>query len=185
MSINLEQALGFRVRITNVLHDVVEGKVYSYNSTSNTLTIQLPKRTQTTPSFKIIKCSFIKTLEVIGDKPSYNSFKKQQIKPSLVNIDRVQTLLNSRIASSKKEMDMKKRGITREAQYVFDALSRTVSDTRWDGKNIVVLDDIIIAPPYKIENICSLSEHSNQSLNLIHRIIEKSWKDLENNKKGG
>lgn len=185
MSISLEQALGFRVKITNVLHDVVEGKIYSYNSTSNTLTIQLPKRTQTTPSFKIIKCSFIKTLEVIGDKPSYNSFKKQQIKPSLVNVERVQALLNERIAITKKEADMKRRGITREGQFIFDALSRTVSDTRWNGKNIVVLDDIIISPPYKIESIKSLNEHSNQSLNLIHKILEKSWKDLESTKKGG
>lgn len=185
MNISLEQALGFRVKIINVLHDTVEGKIYSYNSSSNTLTIQLPKRTQTTPSFKIIKCSFIKSLEVIGDKPSYNSFKKQQIKPSLVNIERVQELLNDMLDSTAKAAEMKRRGITKEGQYIFEALSRTVSDTRWDGKNIVVLDDIIIAAPYTIESIKSLNERNNQSLNLIHKIIERSWKELESNVKGG
>ncbi|CAG62309.1 uncharacterized protein GVI51_L12969 [Nakaseomyces glabratus] len=185
MSFSLEQALGFRVKITNLLHDVIDGKIYSYNSMSNTLTIQLPKKNNANPSFKIIKCSFIKSLEVIGDKPPYNSFKRQQIKPSTVSVERVQKLLNTRIEEAKREADMKKRGITAEGQYIFDALSKTVSDTRWDGKNIVVLDDIIIASPYKQENVKSLNTHGNQSLNLIHKILERSWKELESTKKGG
>lgn len=89
MSYSLEQALGFKVKITNVLDDVTVGRIYSYNSSNSTITLLESKKPHQSHQFKIIKLSFIKNLEVIGETRVKNSFKKDPIKPCEVNIEQV------------------------------------------------------------------------------------------------
>lgn len=178
MSTNLEHILGFKVRVTNVLDEVTEGKVYSFNSSNSTLTLQTNKKNQP-QTFKIIKCTFIKSLEVIGEKPATNVFKRQQIKPSHVNVQRIDQLLNKELALRKQKNFLAGKGVTKEGQFLFDLLYKTVSDTRWVEKKIVVLDDVEVLPPYKIENIKSLNGPDSQSATLVKRIIERGWEKLE------
>lgn len=58
------------------------------------------------------------------------------------------------------EVDMSKVGVgvTKEAQYLFDVLVRTVPCT-WNGKSICVMDSVMIEPPYLIENVSRISGH--------------------------
>ena len=178
MSISLEHAIGFKVKVTNLLDVVTEGKIYSFNSMNNTITLQTNRKNQTVYDFKIIKCSFIKSLQVIGDKPNTNSFKKQVIKPSMVKLDRVETFLNQEIKKSNKNSLLKGKGVTPEGQIIFELIYKTIPDTRWDGKDIVILDDIKVVPPYRIDNIIKL--HETQSINLIEKIVERGWNNIEN-----
>ena len=180
MSISLEHAIGFKVKVTNLLDVVTEGKIYSFNSVNNTITLQTNRKNQTVYDFKIIKCSFIKSLQVIGGKPNTNSFKKQTIKPSMVNLDRVETFLNQEIERSNKNILLKGKGVTPEGQIIFDLIYKTIPDTRWDGKDIIILDDIKVVPPYKIDNIVKL--HETPSVDLIERIIERGWSNIKNSR---
>lgn len=186
MSINLEHIVGFRVKVTNLLKETTEGKIYSFNSGNNTITLQTSKKTQPPYSFKVIKCSFISSLEVIGEKPAANSFKRQNIKPSFVNIQRVDAALDTALVKAKKEDALRGKGVSPEGQAIFNLIYKTVPDTRWVGKDIVILDDIRILPPYKVENIVhNLESHS---VKLIVKIVEKGWKRIEENaggRKGG
>lgn len=177
MSISLEHVIGFKVRIVNLVDVITEGKIYSFNSTNNTITLQVNRKNQSIYDFKIIKCSFIKSLQVIGAKPNTNSFKKQIINPSMVNLDRIETFLNQEIEKSNKDSLLKGKGVTSEGQTIFDLIYKTIPDTRWDGKDIVILDDIKVTPPYKIDNIITL--HETQSIKLIERIVERGWNTIK------
>lgn len=177
MSVSLEYIVGFRVKITNILDVVTEGKIYSFNSAQNIITLQTNKKNQTPYQFKVIKCSFIKSLEVVGDKPSGNTFKKQFVKPSLVHLDRVEEFLRKEIEVSNKNNLLKGRGVSPEGQIIFDLIFKTVPDTKWVGKDIVILDDIKVTPPYKIDNIITI--HETQSVHLIERIVERGWENIE------
>lgn len=177
MSISLEQVIGFRVKITNLIDVVAEGKIYAFNSINNTITLQTSKKNQPPYDFKVIKCSFIKTLEVVGDKPNANTFKKQYVKPNLVHLERVEELLKEQIMASRKRGLLKGKGVSREGQLIFDLIYKTVPDTKWVGKDIVILDDIKVTPPYKIDNIVTI--HETQSVNLIERIVERGWNNID------
>ncbi|SCV02846.1 LAME_0H05688g1_1 [Lachancea meyersii CBS 8951] len=102
MSFNLEHVLGFKVKITNVLDTVTVGRIYSYNSSNNTITLQESRKGPSqSQQFKVIKLSFVKFLEVVGEKPQKNSFKRDPIKPSEVSIESIQEMLQKRIESAR------------------------------------------------------------------------------------
>ncbi|CAR29336.1 hypothetical protein ZYGR_0AD00160 [Zygosaccharomyces rouxii] len=188
MSISLENILGFKVKVVNVLDVVTEGKVYSFNSSNNTLTLQTSKKVQQPQSFKVIKCSFIKNLEVIGERPSTNLFKKQPIKPAYVHVDRVNQLLQEKMKESAKKNELSGKGVSSEGQFLFDMAYKTVSDTRWVDKNIVVLDSVEIFPPYKPENIKLINGSKAEAVTMVQRILQRGWQKLnesEETKKGG
>lgn len=189
MSINLENILGFKVRVTNVLDQVTDGKVYSFNSSNNTLTLQINKKNQQ-QSFKVIKCSFIKNLEVLGEKPVSNVFKRQHIKPTQVTVGRIDQLLKQRCMEQSKKNILTGKGVSKEGQFLFDLLYKTVSDTKWVDKKIAVLDEVEISPPYRVENIKTVSGSNTESANLVRRIIERGWEKLsstneDDGRKGG
>ncbi|CCK72006.1 Lsm12p KNAG_0I02200 [Huiozyma naganishii CBS 8797] len=179
MSVSLEHIIGFKVRVTNLLDVVTEGKIYSFNSTNNSIVLQTSKKNQAPFDFKVIKCSFIKHLTVVGEKPSANSFKRQFIKPSVVHVDRVEELLRDKIAASDKQNLLRGRGISPEGQLIFDLIYKTIPDTKWVDKDIVILDDIAVVPPYHTENITT--RHENQSVSLIERIVERGWAQMRSN----
>lgn len=178
MSYNLEQILGFKVKVTNLLDNVTQGKVYSFNSSNNTLTLLISKKSHLY-SFKVIKTSFIKSLEVVGEKPVSNSLKKELIKPNHVNIDQVQKLLSHNINEMKKKDLLTGKNVNKEGQFIFDILYKTVPDTVWQGKNIVILDELEIVPPYSIKNIRSFNGSEAKSLSLVTKIVKGAWLRLE------
>lgn len=178
MNLSLEHILGFKVRVSNVLDVVTEGTIYSYNSINNTLTVQTSKKGPMPQSFKIIKCSFIKNIQVIGEKPLTNSFKKQPIKPINVNIDRVNESLQNILVETKKNNALAGKGVSEKGQIIFDCLYRTFSDTKWIGKSIVVLDDVQVISPYKVANVKSLGDAREASLDMVKRIISRTWENI-------
>lgn len=177
MNQNLENIIGFKVRIVNLLDVTTVGKIYSINSSNNTITLQTGGNNGSSKyDFKIIKCSFIKSLTVVGEKPNNNNFRRQHLKPQLVHLDRVEQFLQEQVATAKKTRELHNSGVSKEGQQIFDLLYKTIPDTKWVGKDIVVLDDIKVVPPYKTSNIITL--HESQSIGLIEKIVQKCWNTI-------
>ncbi|CCE64648.1 hypothetical protein TPHA_0I01420 [Tetrapisispora phaffii CBS 4417] len=183
MALNLENVVGFKVQITNVLDAVTEGFIYSFNSQNNTITLQVSRKNQSRKSFKIINCQFIKTLKVIGEKPpnNLNTFKKTSIRPSQVNLNRVDQYLNEQLTKNALSYRLKGKNVSIEGQAIFDALYKTFSDTKWIGSKIIVLDNVEIVEPYKFDSVKALNENdhtSADSIDMVKRIVQRSWEDL-------
>lgn len=104
-----------------------------------------------------------------------------------MNVERVERLLKDKIIASKKSELLRGKGVSAEGQFIFDQVFKTIGDTKWVGKDIVILDDVKVQPPYTVEDIKVLHEGSNQSITLIQRIVERSWEQLEQDdgRKGG
>nr|CAG8434830.1 12802_t:CDS:2 [Entrophospora candida] len=72
-------------------------------------------------------------------------------------------------------------GVTQEAQDIFDALSKTLP-CRWADEKIVVLDEVIINPPYDLEN-CKASSSASGSLARVRKVLEGEKRRLANIRK--
>ncbi|XP_031413483.1 protein LSM12 homolog, partial [Meleagris gallopavo] len=56
---------------------------------------------------------------------------------------------------------------------------RSIKDCKWQEKNIVVMEEVVIAPPYQVEN-CKGKEGS--ALGHVRKIVEKHFRDVESQK---
>lgn len=46
-----------------------------------------------------------------------------------------------------------------------------IEDTRWDGKTIVVLNDVRISEPYKVEDLQTIPGRNEKSLNHVTKLV--------------
>lgn len=62
------------------------------------------------------------------------------------------------------------KGVTREAQDIFDAFSRTMP-AHWHGQNIVVAETVTIAPPYRVDDCRPLVEGDTAALDRVRKVV--------------
>lgn len=60
-------------------------------------------------------------------------------------------------------------GVTKEAQQLFDVLCKTMPCT-WQGRSIVVMDSVVVEPPYLVENVTSTGE--KYALERVKKVLQ-------------
>ncbi|XDV13514.1 hypothetical protein PO909_001901 [Leuciscus waleckii] len=70
-------------------------------------------------------------------------------------------------------------GVSVEGQLLFQTIHKTIKDCKWQEKNILVMDDVVISPPYQVDN-CKGKEGS--ALSHVRKIVEKHFRDVESQK---
>jgi hypothetical protein len=66
------------------------------------------------------------------------------------------------------------KGVTREAQELFDAFSRTMP-ARWNGNSIIVADAVTISAPYKADDCRSIIEGDAAALARVRKVVSISF----------
>ncbi|CAG8535321.1 6993_t:CDS:2 [Ambispora gerdemannii] len=151
----------------------------TYTSTNNT-----PKY-----DFRILKISFLKEviqLPMNGQSTTSNDatntttsvFATTSPSVSYVQMERVQAREIQAYRETQQFLARIGVGVTVEAQEIFDALSKTLP-VRWVEEKIVVLDEVIINPPYDLEN-CKAGSSASGSLARVRKVLEGEKKRLSN-----
>jgi hypothetical protein len=76
-------------------------------------------------------------------------------------------------AVKKREQQLNSK-VSTQGQLIFDSISKIVPCV-WKGDTIVVLDSIVLKPPYKVEN---MSGGSDLNVSRVKKIIEGEWKKI-------
>lgn len=71
-------------------------------------------------------------------------------------------------------------GVTKEAQSIFDSLSKTLPCV-WSSKSIVVMDAVLIEPPYTVDHVRAIGAADKAALDRIKRVLvaERSRLNLD------
>ncbi|TNN03259.1 hypothetical protein fugu_000288 [Takifugu bimaculatus] len=93
----------------------------------------------------------------------------------LINLAYVSDLANR--ARSEKEDKLSQAyaisaGVSVEGQQLFQTIHKTIKDCKWQEKNIIVMDDVVISPPYQAEN-CKGKEGS--ALSHVRKIVSTQF----------
>jgi hypothetical protein len=74
----------------------------------------------------------------------------------VLDIHAIRDRVEAAAAQLREREQRRGKGVTKEAQDLFDAFSR-VLPARWDGTSIIVADAVIISEPYRVENCQALT----------------------------
>uniref|UniRef100_A0A8C0VPG4 LSM12 homolog n=1 Tax=Cyanistes caeruleus TaxID=156563 RepID=A0A8C0VPG4_CYACU len=121
----------------------------------------------------LVNLQYVSEVEIINDRT--------ETPPPLASLN-VSKLANK--ARTEKEEKMSQAyaisaGVSLEGQQLFQTIHKTIKDCKWQEKNIVVMEEVVIAPPYQVEN-CKGKEGS--ALSHVRKIVEKHFRDVESQK---
>ncbi|KAL3478074.1 anticodon-binding domain-containing protein [Aspergillus californicus] len=180
----LSGAIGARVRIsTSPVASTIEGTLFTACTITNLVAINTADGKQSQAGdYHVIPISRIQSFQVLSlDSSAQNETTSfSDANPTLHALDiRALKAREANAVSKIQESESRRgKGVTREAQDLFDAFSRT-TPTRWDGANIIVADAVAITPPYQLENCRSLDQNNPSALTRVRKVLEMERKKME------
>ena len=156
------------------------GHIFAVSSSSPVLTLTPSAVAATggalpTTSYTVIALSSIQSFTLLELAPSAaptspaESASRAAPLPSL-DIAAIHNRLKTTTAKLQEEEARLGKGVSEEAQAIFNGLSRTLT-CRWDGERIIVMDQVIIEPPYGQGNLKAVKGVSNQTIPRIKRLV--------------
>ncbi|KAJ5495832.1 hypothetical protein N7539_000948 [Penicillium diatomitis] len=186
----LSGAIGARVRLTTSATpaSTFEGVLFTACPITNLVAINTSPAASTADAklassgdYHVIPVSRIQNFQLLAapsnssDGPSF-----ADAIPSIQALD-LRSLRTREAKAVGEAMDREARrgkGVTREAQDIFDAFSRTMP-AHWNGPNIVVADSVSIAPPYRVEDCRPLVAGNDAALMRVQKVLEMERKKIE------
>ncbi|EEH19431.1 hypothetical protein PABG_01750 [Paracoccidioides brasiliensis Pb03] len=208
MEMALCGAIGARIRVTTASPASVthEGTLFTACPITNLIAINTSPppptpMTSGTPAlshpsdYHIIPISRIQNFQLLSVAPhsssSSSSSPVEQLQgpsftnayPSIYPLD-IRALKHreaTAIAKLHEREQRRGKGVSKEAQDLFDAFSRTMP-ARWEGTSIVVADTVVISKPYQIDNCRSLTHDDggvSAALTRVRKVLEMERKKIE------
>ncbi|PVU99531.1 hypothetical protein BB559_000019 [Furculomyces boomerangus] len=191
----LYKTVGNLVEIKLVGNRTILGKVFCYDSNTGFLVIMSNCESDTSISSKnqktvniapepilnkaktnAVNSIHIQSIKIISNKVDdsssnfINSLSKLSLPtPKALPIEKLKLAHNKALENAKAQSLRIGVGVTKEAQNIFDALSKTLP-CRWVGDKIAVLDEVIIEPPYGILN-CRSAASAAATLDRIKKVL--------------
>ncbi|RII18050.1 hypothetical protein CUC08_Gglean002138 [Alternaria sp. MG1] len=137
--------------------------------------------------YHIIPFAHIESFEIIGtgERAAESASGFDGALPSISKVDlaALQAREDQTIREMKKKDMQKGKGVSPEAQELFDAISRTLP-TRWADTQIVVSDSVLIQAPYTLDNIKAPSD-KQQAENHVRKVVERFYQRKKGAASGG
>ncbi|CAO3682665.1 unnamed protein product [Umbelopsis vinacea] len=180
----LDSFIDSEIKIKTVDNEEIIGKLF----TSIPFNGQQPQKN----AFRIIKISHIKELISVETKKANDEKETTEISlddietayaqassaPQKIYIDQLNQREREAVKLAGQQAARIGVGVSKEAQAIFDALSKTLP-CRWAKDSIVVMDEVIITPPYNEEN-CKANASSVASLARVKKVLEGEKRRLGN-----
>uniref|UniRef100_A0A383VVG2 AD domain-containing protein n=1 Tax=Tetradesmus obliquus TaxID=3088 RepID=A0A383VVG2_TETOB len=139
--------------LTKHTKEKFQGTVFGYDPHTDTVMIKEQGTHGGVVNLRMYKAEQLQVL-------SAERAKGKQHDLQLPYVDKERARQREEKALQVAEADMAKVGVgvTKEAQSIFDALSKTMPCT-WQGRSISVMDAVVVQPPYTTDDVTTNIEH--------------------------
>ncbi|CAL1534091.1 unnamed protein product [Lymnaea stagnalis] len=161
-------SIGSVVRIVDCHKETYKGTVRSFDYNTKILSIEAPSPTYAQLSdIYIFNLDYVADIEVLEEK----SGAPEPL--PFINVSKI----SQRLVEQEKDRIKQKTyigvDVSPEGQRLMNTISKTISDCRWIEKDIVVLGEVTIKPPYGPRDLhCS---EGSKALAHISKIVEKHY----------
>jgi len=194
---DLYKAVGSRIKVTCAPgKNVLEGTLFTACNLTHAIAINTappPPNPSTTSFFSqpgdyhIIPFAHIESFEIIGtgERVAESAAGFDGALPSISKVDlaALQAREDQTIREMKKKDMQKGKGVSAEAQELFDAISRTLP-TRWADTQIVVNDSVLIQAPYTLDSIKAPAD-KHQAQAHVRKVVEAFYQRKKGASAGG
>ncbi|KAL8930776.1 MAG: hypothetical protein Q9208_000317 [Pyrenodesmia sp. 3 TL-2023] len=176
----LSGAIGARIRLQTTLpaQPTMEGTLFTACPITNLVAIATASSPNVPQTHHILPISSIQTFTLISAPPASNGFAfPPNTTPALSNIPTAALLAraDAAVARLKEAASRKNKNVGKEAQDLFDGISRTLP-TRWDGNSIVVMDSVVISAPYRGEDCRAGNGVPATTLSRVRKVVDNERK---------
>ena len=127
------------------------------------------------PTHHLIALSALKDFELLPN----NAFPLPPLPPPgmppPINTKAVMARANEALAKAKEKAAKRNPSVSKEAQEIFDAIGRQFS-TRWEGKDIVVMDHVMVkGPGYRAEDCKAGKDAPQGTLARVKKVVSHGF----------
>lgn len=165
--------MGTEVSCKSFLGDTVVGEVIAFDYQTKVIVLKHPSTSgkPNTNNVTLLNMNYVSDLKVLkeGKDQSYELCALSHSKLKKRLIQEVQAKVNMAQASS--------MGVSPDGQRVFAFIYKTIEQCRWSDKSILVMDEVLINPPYRAEDCMAKDGKEAKALDHVRKIVEKYHKD--------
>ncbi|KAK2836181.1 hypothetical protein Q7C36_014050 [Tachysurus vachellii] len=165
-------SIGSHVACLTCLGQRLQGEVVAFDYQTKMLTLKCPSSSGKSHLNDVIlvNLAYVSKVDTINERSG--------TPPPLASLNF--SKLASRARAEKEDKFLQayaiSAGVSADGQQLFQTIHKTIKDCKWQEKNIVVMDDVVITPPYRADN-CRGKEGS--ALGHVRKIVEKHFRDMD------
>ena len=191
MSLSKSWPIGTLMHVVKQNGEAVDGHLYAMDPKTNVVILFHKKDTKSVLphakyDFKLLPMHAIKSIDAsktttdVAADPLASLYADSKSTLPAINLERLRARERKAVRQFEEEIARIGDNVTAEAQAIFDALSKTLP-CRWMNQNILVMEEVLIRPPYRTEDCES---EDTQSLAHVHKVLTGERQRLKlNNKK--
>nr|CAG4643561.1 EOG090X0FOW [Ilyocryptus agilis] len=164
-------SVGSLVSCKTCHNQVIEGEVLAFDQPTKMLILKSPSSC----GRPCVNDAHVVNLGQVSDVQVKKEATSSSPPPHPVqNVERLKRRVRVEVDRKRHMIEALESGVSPEGLKLFNAVKRTIEDVTWSGKDIRVMNEITISPPYLPENVQGGSEKGN---NHVRKIVEKHLKD--------
>lgn len=169
-----------RLQTTLPAQPTMEGTLFTACPITNLVAISTTASSNTQSTHHILPISSIHNFTLVSTPPASNGFASPpSTTPALSSVSTaaLQARADAAVARLKEAASRKNKNVGKEAQDLFDGISRTLP-TRWDGNNIIVMDSVVISAPYRGEDCKAGNGVPATTLSRVRKVVSSSSRSI-------
>jgi len=180
---SLSKAIGARIKLTTATQ-TYEGTLFTADPIINIVVINtLAPNLNTTATqngnYQIIPISRVQNFSITRATEGNAAQGLAATQPNIGAVDMKQAKQReeARIAKLQEEERHRGKGVTSEAQALYDSFKRINMPIRWHNQEMIVHEAVIIPPPYRVED-CRAGNDKQEVLIRVRKVLEGERKKL-------